>query len=66
VGVAEANYNLGYILNEQGKISEAENYLMKALKLKPDLKQAEATLADIRAAKADAIQPASFNKNDRF
>lgn len=66
VGVAEANYNIGFIMHEQGKISEAENYMMKALKLKPDLKQAEAVLADIRTAKADAVQPASFNKKDRF
>ena len=61
VGQAEANYNIGYILYEQGRTSEAETYLKKALQLKPELKQAENTLAEIRAANASDVQPVSFS-----
>lgn len=64
IGQAEAHFNVGLILKEQGDQTEAENHLMKALKLKPELKQAEALLASIRTGESD-IQPASFNKNDR-
>jgi tetratricopeptide (TPR) repeat protein len=61
VGQAEAHYNIGFILNEQGNTADAEVHLKKALQLKPELKQAEATLAEVRAANADSVQPASFN-----
>ncbi|WP_010588214.1 tetratricopeptide repeat protein [Schlesneria paludicola] len=62
VGQAEAHYNVGFILNEQGNTSEAEFHLMKALKLKPDLKQAEQTLAALRTHNHDPVQPVSYNK----
>lgn len=65
VGEAQAHYNVGYILNEQGRKTEAEFHLMKALKLKPDLKQAETALASLRTGKTDDVQPASFNQKDR-
>lgn len=60
VGQAEAHYNIGFILNEQGQATEAEFHLMKALKLKPDLKVAETTLASVRSSRTEAVQPASF------
>lgn len=62
VGKAEAHFNVGYILNEQGKLADAERHLSIALSMKPDLKQAETTLAGIRAARSDSIQPVSFSK----
>ncbi len=65
VGPAEAHYNIGHILSEEGKTAEAEVHLMKALKLKPDLKQAETALASIRSGNANSIQPASFSNKER-
>lgn len=62
VGEAEAHYNVGFILNEQGNTSEAEFHLMKALKMKPELKQAEQTLAALRTRTHDPVQPVSYNK----
>ena len=62
VGKAEGNFNIGYILNEKGRKTEAEAYLTQALKLKPDLKQAETALAAIRAGETDGVLPASFKK----
>ena len=59
VGKAEAHYNVGHILNEQGSSAEAEAHLVKALKLKPDLKQAQVTLTAIRSGNEDDVQPAS-------
>lgn len=47
VGEAEANYNIGYLLNEQGKSSQAMPYLRQAITLKPDLKQAHDLVAGI-------------------
>jgi tetratricopeptide (TPR) repeat protein len=65
VGQAEGHYNIGFILKEQGKPVEAEAHLVKALKLKPDLKQAEAVLTAIRSGSSDEIQTASFKKTAR-
>ena len=65
VGPAEAHFNVGYILNEQGRTAEAETHLKKALKLKPDLKQAQTTLAEMQAARATDVLPASFKKDQR-
>ncbi len=62
VGQAEAFFNVGFILNDQGRTVEAESYLMKALKLKPELKQAETALAAIRTNKARDVEPASFSQ----
>ena len=47
VGEAEANYNIGYLLNEQGKSREAIPYLRQAISLKPGLKQAHELIAGI-------------------
>ena len=62
VGKAEAHYNIGFILSEQGHKAEAERYLVQALKLKPELKKAESALAAIRGGNAEGVQPASYNK----
>lgn len=64
VGKAEAHFNIAVILNEKGDKSEAESHLIQALKLKPELKQAQAALASIRSGNSD-VQPASYSKNDR-
>jgi Flp pilus assembly protein TadD len=50
VGEAEANYNIGYLLDEMGKSQEALPYLKHAVELKPELKQAQDLLAGIRSA----------------
>lgn len=65
VGQAEAHFNIAVILNEKGDKTEAEAHLIKALKLKPELKQAQAVLASIRSGTSDEVQPASYSKNDR-
>lgn len=65
VGQAEAYYNLAYILNEQGNTVEAEKNLINALKLKPDLQQAETMLASIRGGRRNNlkdVQTASFDQ----
>lgn len=48
VGDAEAHYNVGYILYEQGKLASAETHFQQAVEKKPDLSQARAMLAEIR------------------
>ncbi len=63
VGEAEAHFNIGFILNEQGHSSDAEAHLVQSLKLKPDLKQAQAALTAIRSGKEEEILPAAFNKS---
>ena len=65
VGAAEAHYNIGFILNEQGRTTEAEMHLTKALKLKPDLKQAETTLAALRTQTREPVQPVSYSKKSK-
>lgn len=62
VGKAEAHFNVGHILNEQGRTSEAEKHFRLALKIKPDLKQAATELASIHSEDLDSIQPVSFHK----
>jgi tetratricopeptide (TPR) repeat protein len=67
VGQAEAYYNVGFILSEQGRTAEAEKLLMSALKLKPDLKQAETALASMRTSKPSSkneVQPVSFDERN--
>ena len=48
VGGAEAHYNLGVILHEQGQSVAAEEHLQKALAQKPDLAQAQKLLTAVR------------------
>lgn len=65
IGLAEAHYNVGMILNEKGDANDAEQHFKKALKLKPDLKQAETALAEMRANSADEFLPASYQIKKR-
>ena len=60
VGAAEANYNVGHILYENGRAKEAEFHFKKALQLKPDLKPAQMALAEIQAANGDEVLPAAY------
>lgn len=63
VGAAEAHYNLGVILQEQGQLAAAEEHLTKALVQKPGLQQAQTLLTTVRqqrhGARATAARPAS-------
>jgi tetratricopeptide (TPR) repeat protein len=70
VGAAEAHYNLGVILYEQGNVAAAEDHLQKALAQKPDLAQAQKLLTTVRqqrygtktnVAKAAAVNGGSEN-----
>jgi Tfp pilus assembly protein PilF len=51
VGEAEADYNLGLILHEQGKLELSEQYFVQALVKKPTLEQAQFWLDEIRVEK---------------
>lgn len=53
VGEAEAHYNIGYILFEQGNRAGAEQHFIKAIALRPDLTQAQTMLADLRRSGTD-------------
>lgn len=48
---AEAHYNVGYLLQQQGKLLEAEAQYQRALALKPDLNQAQSMLAQVRQSR---------------
>ena len=47
VGNAEAHYNVGYILYEQGKLKAAEQQLSQALLKRPDLNVAQVMLNEV-------------------
>lgn len=49
VGDAEAHYNVGYILMDQGRLSEAEQQFRIALTRKPTLQEAQILLAEVTA-----------------
>ena len=51
VGDAEADYNLGLILHDQGKLEQAEQYFVQAAVKKPTLEQAQYWLTEIRVEK---------------
>ena len=51
VGPAEAHYNLAVILNDQGRVTDAEYHLQQALAKKPDLPQAQKLLASLRQSR---------------
>lgn len=65
IGIAEAHYNIGKILDEKGETEEAVSHFKKALKLKPELKQAEAALAEMRTNNPDEFVPASYQTNKK-
>jgi Tfp pilus assembly protein PilF len=51
VGEAEAEYNLGLILHDQGKLELAEQHFIQAVVKKPTLEQAQCWLNEIRVEK---------------
>ena len=51
VGDAEADYNLGLILHDQGKLDQAEQFFVQAAVKKPTLEQAQFWLNEIRVEK---------------
>lgn len=51
VGEAEADYNLGLILHDQGKLDLAEQHFVQAVVKKPTLEQAQYWLNEIRVEK---------------
>ena len=66
VGPAEAHFNLGVILNEQGKAADAEYHLQQALAKKPDLPQAQKLLASLRQTRTGlAAAPATSKAQQR-
>lgn len=48
VGPAEAHYNVGYLLQQQGKLLEAEEQFQRAIAMKPELQPAQTMLAKVR------------------
>lgn len=48
VGPAEAHYNVGYLLQQQGKLLEAEEQYQRAIAMKPELQPAVTMLAKVR------------------
>ena len=65
IELAEAHYNVGKILNEKGETAEAEQHFKKALKLKPEFKQAEVALAEMRSNAGEEFLPASYQTKKR-
>ncbi|MBW3543731.1 MAG: tetratricopeptide repeat protein [Planctomycetes bacterium] len=47
VGAAEARYNVGYLLYEQGRLTEAERLVTEAVQMRPDLEPAQSLLAEL-------------------
>lgn len=58
VGPAEAHYNLGYLLQEQGRAREAERHLVEALRQRPDLHVAQTLLDEVRGGRTHLNAPA--------
>jgi tetratricopeptide (TPR) repeat protein len=55
VGDAEAHYNVGLILKDQGRYAEAEQHLLLAVTKKPDLNQAQIWLDEVRREQETAV-----------
>ena len=59
VGVAAGHYNTALILKDQGRLSEAEEQLVLAIRKDPKMKDAELWLAEIRKTRIGSGQAAS-------
>ena len=59
VGDAEAHYNVGLILNRQGRLAESEQQFQLALKKKPDLEQARYWLTIVQRQQRGTTDPAA-------
>ena len=55
VGVAEAHYNIGVILKDEGKLAEAHEHLLLAVTKKPELLQAQYWLDEVRRQQDAAL-----------
>lgn len=75
VGVAEAHYNVGLILKEQGRLAESHEHLLLAVTKKPELHQAQYWLDEVRhdldaalasQPAASAVQPAAHQRGARY
>lgn len=58
VGDAEAHYNVGLILHEEGRLEEAEQQLLLAVTKKPELHEAQIWLDEIRRARESVVTAA--------
>lgn len=65
VGEAEAEYNLGLILHDQGKLDLAEQHFIQAVVKKPTLEQAQYWLSEIRIEKETKNVLAGTNSRPR-
>lgn len=65
VGEAEAEYNLGLILHDQGKLDLAEQHFVQAVVKKPTLEQAQYWLGEIRVEKETKNVLAGTNNRPR-
>ncbi len=65
VGEAEAEYNLGLILHDQGKLDLAEQHFVQAVVKKPTLEQAQYWLSEIRIEKETKNVLAGTNSRPR-
>jgi tetratricopeptide (TPR) repeat protein len=57
IGAAEAQYNLAYILYGQGDLVTSEEYLKKAIAMKPNLAQAQSLLISVRQQRSTDNKP---------
>ena len=62
VGDASAQYNIGYILYQQGRLVEAEQHLELAVQKRPELKQARMALAQVQKARKDELVAAAAKR----
>lgn len=58
VGDAEAHYNVGLILKEEGRMAEAQEHLLLAVTKKPDLHQAQIWLDEVRREQEQSLAAA--------
>ena len=58
VGAAEADYNIGLILYESGKLSLADQHFQRALQTNPKLEQAQYWLTEVRTEMAGLMSAA--------
>ena len=65
VGEAEADYNLGVILHDQGKLELAEQHFAQSVLKKPTLEQAQYWLNEIRVEKETKHLLAGTNQKTR-
>lgn len=64
IGEAEAHYNVGLILQEEGRWSDAERQFTLAVAKKPDLTAAQNWLAHLRAQHPQSIPPTDAAPTD--